>query len=133
MKKQILVIDDDKDDFGIFYEALKRITTTEFTCSYAESAVKALEILEFSQPHFIFIDYNMPGLNGLQLLAVIGNDKILHSSRKYILSTSITEATRKQAQMLGAEGCVEKADSVEELASRLRKVLTSELNTVNNQ
>lgn len=66
MKKHILLVDDDKDEAMLFNEALKNVPGS-FKCTYASSGLHALEMLNYIQPDFIFINFNMPVMNGADL------------------------------------------------------------------
>ena len=70
MKKHIFLIDDDYDELRIFSDALKDLPG-RYTCTYANEAPKALNMLKYLRPDIIFIDYNLPGLNGIELLEEI--------------------------------------------------------------
>ncbi len=64
MKKHILLIDDDVDELKIFNDALEELPGN-FKCTYASNAYQAMDMLKFIHPHFIFIDYNLPAMNGI--------------------------------------------------------------------
>jgi len=68
MKKIILLVDDDIDDASIFCEALLSIDP-KIVCYCAADGVEALEILENDEPpNIIFLDINMPRMNGWEFL-----------------------------------------------------------------
>jgi CheY-like chemotaxis protein len=67
------LIDDDEDDLEIFKMALGEIDPS-ITLHYAFSGVEALKKLNADPcliPHVIFIDWNMPRMNGRQCLEEI--------------------------------------------------------------
>ncbi len=67
-KHKILVIDDDE---GIVY-ALKQLFLKDgYTVATAGDALKGLEILPKENPRLVFMDINMPGMNGLDTLKEI--------------------------------------------------------------
>jgi DNA-binding NtrC family response regulator len=67
-KHKILVIDDDE---GIVY-ALKQLFLNDgYAVASAGDAVKGLEVLQRESPKIVFIDFNMPGMNGLDTLKEI--------------------------------------------------------------
>ena len=67
-KHKILVIDDDE---GIIY-ALKQLFLNDgYAVAAAADALKGLEILPTENPRLVFMDINMPGMNGLDTLKEI--------------------------------------------------------------
>src|SRR5688572_5969241 len=70
MVKKFLLTDDDKDDRELFSEALASIDPG-IICHGAEhgrDALRILNSLDGSKPDIIFIDINMPVMNGWELL-----------------------------------------------------------------
>ncbi|TMI68575.1 MAG: response regulator [Bacteroidetes bacterium] len=88
MKKHILLIDHDKNELTAFMAALKEIQG-DFKCTYAESSAQALEMLKYLQPDFIFIDYDLPEVNGLRLLSVIRNEPALKQAKIFIYTEMV--------------------------------------------
>ncbi len=66
--KQILLVDDDEDELDIFKEALKNVSIP-FNCLYAQNTETAIQILSDVVPDYMFVDFNMPRINGLQFMA----------------------------------------------------------------
>jgi CheY-like chemotaxis protein len=75
----ILLVDDDADDIEIFNDALKQIDTS-ITLITAHNGMDALNILSsdiLEKPDHIFLDINMPLMNGLDCLEKIRNEEKL--------------------------------------------------------
>ena len=66
-KPKVLYVDDDHG----FLELLTLFFSREFNIITADNGDKALEILEGSQVDAVITDYDMPGINGLELLNII--------------------------------------------------------------
>ena len=122
MKKHILLIDDDLDELRIFTDAVKEMPG-RYKCTYASDAPQALNMLSYLRPDFIFIDYNLPGMNGIELLEEIRRTMIMPETSIYIYSTTVSDRTRQEAFRLGASGCIEKPSSVRKMHSLLMNVL----------
>src|SRR5690349_21352887 len=81
MQKVILFIDDDTDDLNFFCEACSVLDSsiTRITCS---SAIEALEMLKKPGaiiPDFIFLDINMPIMDGKKCFLELKKiDKLRH-------------------------------------------------------
>lgn len=67
---KLLLIDDDKVDRSIFQRFLKK---SNISCDIHECAygLKSISVLESVQFDFVFVDYNLPDINGIDLLKQI--------------------------------------------------------------
>lgn len=86
--KKILLIDDDSDDTQFFVEAVQ-IVSPEAVIRTALNPSKALEELQTADelPEIIFLDYNMPGVNGLEFLTRMRQIERLKHIEVIVLST----------------------------------------------
>lgn len=119
-----LLIDDDKDDQEIFMLALESMSSW-VKGIFANSAKEALNILESAGnllPDFIFLDLNMPGINGKQCLVELKKIKQVQHIPVYIYSTSSDPRDKIITKELGATGFISKHYSIEELSNELLKV-----------
>ncbi len=68
--KKILLVDDDVDDQLFFMDAIKELEPT-LECGIANNGVEALDHLKkvSPPPSIIFLDLNMPLMNGFECLA----------------------------------------------------------------
>lgn len=68
----VLIVDDDSDDQEIFCEAIKGIDPT-IECIIANDGIEAVEYLNRNSvlPDFVFLDINMPRMNGRECLTLI--------------------------------------------------------------
>lgn len=97
MNKKILII----DDSGFSRKILRKILeTANYTVIEAPDGLTALEIYMMESPDAVFLDLNMPGLNGLEVIAKLVeiNPKI----RIAVASADIQESTKKMAKEAGA-------------------------------
>jgi CheY-like chemotaxis protein len=103
-KSMILYIEDDLDDQIIFRECVNHVRP-DIICKFATSALEALEKL--SDPAFkpacIFIDVNMPVMNGNEFLRAIKAIPALTHIPCFMLSTS---KSRKDVDLAMADGAV---------------------------
>jgi CheY-like chemotaxis protein len=99
----VLNVDDDPDDSALFCEAVKEAAPS-YTCLVADSAASALEILSDRQkiPDYIFLDMNMPKMNGLECLKLIKNNHALNHIKVIMYSTSADPFHMKEFKKLGA-------------------------------
>ena len=119
----ILLVDDDEDDQEIFLTAIHQINP-KLICNVESEAKIALQKLENDElsPDVIFLDLNMPVMNGQQfLMEVKKREKIKHIPI-IIFSTSHHEATIFITKQLGALDFITKPDSFSKLVEVLKPV-----------
>lgn len=121
---KILLIDDDDDDQLIFKDALKEI---HFTCDclFANNGLEALAILanERDNPAIIFLDLNMPLMNGVEFLIHIKKEKTFADIPVVIFSTSNNPADKAQMLGLGARLFITKTSNFKLLKDKLAELL----------
>ena len=119
----VLHVDDDPDDSTLFREAVKEAAPS-YTCLVADSAASALEILSDREqiPDYIFLDMNMPKMNGLECLKLIKNNHSLRHIKVIMYSTASDPAHIKEFKRLGA-GFLAKPDRFETLVKHLTDIL----------
>jgi len=122
MSKRILLIDDDKDEHDIFKEAINMVCLhCQCFCTY--SAEQAIKLLNNLIPDFIFLDINMPKMNGFECLSTIKSMEVYKDIPIILYSTGATENMKSKAIMLGAKDCIAKTNSIQSLADALQKIL----------
>ena len=123
--KHIFLVDDDEDDQLFFLEALQKVDNSiKFT--YAENGKKALSKLsELVQlPNIIFMDINMPELNGFECLKELKKCARLRTVPVVMLSTSVSLHDMNQSKELGAEMFYTKPSSYSKLRDLLQKIIS---------
>lgn len=125
MKRQVLFIDDDADDREVFCEAMTEIAP-EIICRAIGDGEAALESLmhpETTLPDLIFLDINMPLMNGWEFLSLLKQNDIYAHLPVIMYSTSSRKGEMEAAQQRGALGLIRKPDSYEQLKTVLRTIL----------
>jgi CheY-like chemotaxis protein len=123
--KAVLMVDDDVDDRDLFCEALLEVDSS-LQCIHASSGEQAFTLLTASGarlPDIIFLDLNMPRLNGLQCLQVLKQDKALAHIPVVIYSTSWQEKDRLEAERCGAAAFITKPSAFKEICQSIAGVL----------
>ena len=118
--RRIFVIDDDIDDQELFIEAVKEIDAG-IQCDCASNGEEALDLLGKADtlPDLIFLDLNMPRLNGKQCLERLKSNKDLRNIPVIIYSTSSQENDVRDTLALGAIHFLTKPSSFHELCDTL--------------
>lgn len=119
----ILNVDDDVEDIEIFCEAVREIDPS-IICLVARSADEAMQILssDIELPEFIFLDINMPKVDGNACLREIKQDARLRHIPVIMYSTHTRKSDIETYRTLNAKFLV-KQNSYHSLVSELRKVL----------
>jgi len=119
----ILNVDDDFEDIEIFCEAVREIDPS-IVCLVAKSAEEALQILnsDIELPEYIFLDINMPKVDGNACLKEIKKDGRLNSIPVIMYSTYSRMSDIETYRSLNA-GFLVKQNSYIELVTELKKVL----------
>lgn len=120
-----LLIDDDSDDRSIFAHVLTKINPS-VSLETAFDGVDAIEKLKSGlvKPDLIFLDLNMPKMDGKQCLAEIKADLELRCIPVVIYSTSNSSGDIQQTQDLGACDYLIKPFDVAELQENISRALT---------
>jgi CheY-like chemotaxis protein len=106
MKKSptVFIADDDPDDVELLVEAIGQVDESA-TCLIAydgEQAIQKLKSSAFTLPDIIFLDLNMPRINGMQCLAEIRKLQKLKDVPVVIYSTSSIPNDIEETKKLGA-------------------------------
>ncbi|MDF2435641.1 MAG: response regulator receiver protein [Bacteroidota bacterium] len=120
----ILLVDDDPDDQYIFNNALKVVDKSIFL-SIAKDGVNALEKLRLFKPDLIFLDMNMPRMNGMEFLSRIRMLSTYHEIPIVVYSTYTSAEDKSKAASMGVKDCIEKPVFFEDTVNTLRKVICS--------
>lgn len=122
MQKMILLIDDDQEEMLILDEALQ-MAGLPFSCVWANGWDHARQLLKEIMPDYIFIDYNMPRINGIECLELVRRVPGIEKVPIIMYSSEISESTRSQALTRGATNCIQKTASLQMLTKYLLKVM----------
>ena len=122
----ILNVDDDDEDIEIFCDALREIDPS-IICMVAKSADEALQILnsDIELPQYIFLDINMPKVDGNACLKEIKKDPRLNKIPVIMYSTYSRTSDLETYKSLDA-GFLVKKNSYYELVHELKRVLGRE-------
>ena len=87
MQIRVLLVDDDSEDQEIFIQQLAQYNPGIEVIS-AFNGKDALNMLSRTNPNYIFLDINMPGLNGMEVLKKIKETKAVKDIPVVMYSTS---------------------------------------------
>ncbi len=127
---RIFLIDDDEDDQLMFKEVIASINPT-LVCDTATNGKIALDKLKVitDLPDLIFLDLNMPIMNGFDFLVCVKKEIQLSKIPVGIFSTSNSARDKALAQELGARFFLTKPSDVKIFCTRVQQVLSSDFST----
>lgn len=122
--KNILLIDDDRDDAEIFMQAADRLNKG-VALRWYQNPELALEDLKCADnlPDLIFLDYNMPKINGLEMLEELKSEKKLKDIPVILISTPSQEFMRELLEKKKIIQYISKPNSFNDLIKVLSTVL----------
>ncbi|HET6252931.1 MAG TPA: response regulator [Puia sp.] len=124
-----MLVDDDADDAGLFCETLTR-TLPGTKCLTAENGQELFKFLSAqsqygNKPDVIFLDINMPVMNGWECLRKLKGSSSYNSIPIIMYSTSSAKKDIDMAYSLGAMAFLTKPEDLMELSKILRIVALS--------
>lgn len=124
--KIFFLADDDGDDTELFREALT-VVDENIICHCVGNGKEVLELLKRSDrpPHLIFLDVNMPVMNGWQCLVKLKDDSAYRDIPVIMYSTSSYQREKIIASELGALGFITKPSDYRELKRILQIIAES--------
>jgi DNA-binding response OmpR family regulator len=121
-RRRILIVEDD-DLMRVFYERLFKRHEDEFIWHLKPNVAKALEHLRECEVDAVILDWDMAGVNGLQLLKAIRSNPGTKSLRVILVSGRVQTEDQVLALERGADDYLAKPFHVEILLARLRSLL----------
>ncbi len=122
--KRILVVEDDADDQLLFCEAVQNLYEN-LKCDVAVNGIEALEYLLNPPPYdMIFLDLNMPIMNGLETLERVKNDESIKHIPVVIVTTSTHVSDMKKTKELGAISYFSKPAIFADYVAGLKAIIT---------
>ena len=122
--KEILIIEDEAALLDSYAEVLQ---TAGYVVTKASDGYKGLELLKANASKYslILLDLMMPGMDGLEVLRTMGEDKNTYGKAPIIVLTNMTsEKVIKEAFDLGAVSYLIKSElEYTDLISEVKKIL----------
>lgn len=122
--KPILLVEDDNIDAMTVKRAMKELNVTNplVRACDGEQALDHLRDKANEKPCLIFLDLNMPKMNGLELLAIVKEDEDLRTIPVIVLTTSGEQCDIVQSFKLGVAGYMVKSVDYGEFKETMRVI-----------
>ena len=112
-----LVVDDNRPFADSLCEML-RYLDVEVEAVYG--ALSALQRIKILAPSAVFLDINMPGLNGLEVFSYFKREPYLANTVVFIVSSETSPEIIQEAMVLGARAYLTKPVSLEDVEKVMR-------------
>jgi CheY-like chemotaxis protein len=128
--KIIIVIDDDADDLELMKDAIAEVDSSLVCISfiYADEALQLLAKGQIIQPDYIFVDINMPRLDGPTFLETLRSQSEYENTPVIMYSTHLPEEDSRKLINSGASLTFQKPNTFADYVHILGNILNSELN-----
>ena len=125
-KNTIFIVDDDADDVELFCEAARKINAN-LKCLAFKNGQEVLDYLKITVeiPDYIFLDLDMPTMNGKECLIELNKSNISKAIPVVIYSSSKINDDVTEFKKLGAKAFIKKPVFFEEICSVIIKILES--------
>jgi CheY-like chemotaxis protein len=123
--KVVLLIDDDKEDQEIFSDAVREVDNSiRFVSEFnSDQAISNIGQMKKERPEIIFLDMNMPRLNGKQLLSELKRDPEMSQIPVVMCSTFFGDRDVAEIERLGAAHHLVKPTRFNELCEAIAQIL----------
>lgn len=118
----IWYVDDDLDDAEVFCEAVREVAPT-ILCKVFSKGDDLLSEIGFNCPDFIFLDYRMHKLNGVQIVHKIHKTECFKKTKIVMYSSFMRDQEIEACKKLGVYDCIGKSANFQTLCEYLRSVL----------
>jgi CheY-like chemotaxis protein len=135
VKTKFLLADDDADDTSMFCEALNKVASPA-KCYTVENGRQVFEFLSGSRaekPDVIFLDINMPVMNGWECLKKLKSNPDFGTIPAIMYSTSSAKKDIETAYSLGASLFMTKPDNFDELCKILKVIASTPHESLKSQ
>ena len=122
----LLIIDDDSEDCELFCEAVNEVDGS-ITCLTAQDGKEAIQLLTTlkDQPDYIFLDINMPIMNGKETLAEIKRTPKLKQIPVIMYSTTSNTEEIQGYYAMGAHDFLIKPHNFKKLVEALTSIIVT--------
>jgi len=118
MSKKILIVDDNKELVRVLHLLLKN-----YDLIVAENGKQAVEIAITLEPDLIVMDIIMPEMDGLEATGLIRQYPKTRSIPILAITAGVNNSIEDECSQAGCDDFISKPFTIEELASRIEKLL----------
>jgi twitching motility two-component system response regulator PilH len=117
MARTILIVEDNQADRS---RLEKLLGEAGYQVSSVESGAQAIAAVQRNKPDVIFMDVNMPGMDGFAATRALRDDSYSKDIPVVLVTAKDQKADKAWGQMLGAKGYITKPYTDEQVLSQAR-------------
>ncbi|MBQ2824428.1 MAG: response regulator [Oscillospiraceae bacterium] len=118
-KKHVLVVDDNI----ILLRTVKDMLEDQYSVSISTSGYQALEMIKRKKPDIILLDYEMPEMNGAEVLQKLHSEEETRDIPVVFFTASARRETVTMLIKLNPSGYVLKPPNKQNLLNQIEKIL----------
>jgi CheY-like chemotaxis protein len=123
--RNLVYIDYDEENHGIFYDALKQVSRTSRYYAFTDTSdALSMLISKKLKPDVIFLELNMPKMSGQQFLAEIKKNEELKNIPVLVISSSMHGSTIEFMRLWGANAAIRRPSNLRGFTRLLSSVLS---------
>jgi two-component system chemotaxis response regulator CheY len=123
MAYNVLVVDDSLPMRAVMKKTLKASGFNVGNISEAANGNEALQVLRQDWVDLVITDYNMPDMNGFELLSRMKADEILKAIPVVVVTTEGSQQRVREFMDAGAADYIRKPFTPEEIRSKLSRIM----------
>ena len=120
--KTILMIEDQPIYSKIMIHALS--TRTPYHIIHRPDGMHILEVIREHQPHLLLLDYNLPGLNGIELYDLVHSTEGIQPIPSIMISANLPRAEIAQRNIPGLSKPCRFTDLIQTIESALTQMIS---------
>ncbi|CAM8638361.1 OmpR Response regulators consisting of a CheY-like receiver domain and a winged-helix DNA-binding domain [Comamonadaceae bacterium] len=120
MNPNILIV----DDSGMVRRAVaKALSGHECNLYEAENGMVAMQMMDKHNPVLVILDYNMPGMNGMDVLQAMKEEGLLKTTKVMMLTANNSTDTVVAIARMGVRDYLTKPFEPEQIVQRVTKLI----------
>ena len=123
MAYNILIVDDSLPMRAVIKKSIKLSGFNAGQLLYASNGKEALDILRDNWCDLVITDYNMPSMNGMELIMEMKKDETMSSIPVVVVTTEGSSRRVEEFMEAGAVGYIKKPFTPEEIRQQLNDIL----------
>jgi two-component system chemotaxis response regulator CheY len=123
MTVDILIVDDSLPMRSIIQKSIIASGFGNTNFIHASNGSEALQMLREKYPHLVITDYNMPDMNGIELVEEMKHDERLKAIPVLVVSTEGSRLKIEEFIRKGASGYIKKPFTPEMIKQKLIEIL----------
>ena len=123
MAFNILVVDDSMPMRKVIKKTIKASGFGMAEYEEAGDGIEALKVLKEKWVDIVVTDFNMPNMNGLELVTEMKKDEVLKTIPVLVITTEGSKSRVEEFEEKGVAGYIKKPFTPEEIRAKLHEIL----------